>query len=241
MYDILNLLRGERTLVSIESLRTIPYFAPLAPADLERFCRLVRVRNYTKNEIIFLEGEPCEGLFLVKSGRVKIYKASEEGREQVLRIMEPGESFNEVPIFDGGPNPASAQAMEDETTLYLVRKEDALALVQGHPEVALAVLRVFATRLRQLTFLVEELSFKHVTERLATILMLYATEPVDVREGACLKHRLTQQELAAMVGTAREVVARGLKSLERAGAIRVERQRIVIVNKQKLARISGRA
>lgn len=227
-------------MISVEQLRAIPYFAALQGADAERLRRLVREKEYTRNEVIFLEGEPCSGLFLVQTGRVKIFKAAEDGREQVLRMFEPGESFNEVPLFDDGPNPASAQAMEDGTVLYLFRKDDVLAIAQAYPQVALAVLRVFATRLRHLTFLVEELSFKHVTERLATILLAYATEPAAGPTGTTLKHRLTQQELAAMVGTAREVVARGLRSLERAGAIRVERQRIVVVDRQRLARLGGR-
>ncbi len=217
--------------VSVDFLKAIPYFADLSGDLLEAICRRVVVRNFDKGDIIFLEHDACDGIYFVKSGRVKVYKTSAEGKEQVLKVMAHGDSFNDVPVFDGGPNPASADAME-ATTVYVIPKRDLLSLMEENPAVALGVIKVFAGRLRHLTMLVEDLSFRHVTSRLAKVLLEHAD---GTAEGH--KRRLTQQEMASIIGTAREVVGRSLRSLEEQGVIRMEGHRIVIVDKRKLSRM----
>ncbi len=213
--------------VTLEQVRTIPYFAGLSAEDLERIRPLVGLRTYKRNQVILVEGEPCEGVFFVQSGRVMIQKTSPEGREQVLRAMGPGDTFNEVPVFDGGPNAASAQAAE-ETRVLVIRKADMDRILRVHPQVVVTVLMTFAARLRELTGLVADLSFRHVTSRLAKLLLQYA-------EGSGARPTyLTQQEMAAMVGTVREVVSRSLRALEEEGAIRVDRNRIVVLDREAL-------
>ena len=216
-------------------LRSFPYFARLNAAELASLAADFAVRRYAKGELIFLEGEPCRGLYLLQSGRVRIYKTSPDGREQVLSLAGPGESFNEVPIFDGGPNPASAEALEP-CCIYQLRRDRVLRAIERYPSVATAMLHVFARRLRHLTTVVEDLSFKHVTSRLAKVLLEHAEEPAAGREVG-LKQRLTQQEMAAMIGTAREMVGRSLKALEAQGALSVERNRIVIKNRGLLQKL----
>ncbi|MBI4319685.1 MAG: Crp/Fnr family transcriptional regulator [Chloroflexi bacterium] len=216
---------------SVETLRKIPYFVDLGPAELDRIQRRVLVSSYDKGEILFLEKEPCEGLYFVESGRVKVFKTSPDGKEQVLRVMQAGESFNEVPVFDGGPNPASAEAL-DKAVVYTISKGEMLALIRDVPDVANRVLKVFASRLRHLTMLVEDLSFRHVTGRLAKVLLEHADSAHDAP-----RRRLTQQEMASLIGTAREVVGRSLKTLEEQGIIRMEGHRIVIVDRKALARL----
>lgn len=209
-------------------LRAFPYFAPLDAQEIERIGRKVQEHSFAKGEVLFLEGEPCQGLYIVKSGEIRIFKSSSEGREQVLFIARPKDSFNDVPVFDGGPNPASASALE-LSTVYIVPKEVMLSLVRGSPA-ALAVIRLFAARLRHLTLLVEDLSFRQVVSRLAKRIL-----ELSEKEGQTTPElRLTQDELAAMVGSVRDVVGRGLKNLERAGAIRMEGQRIVVLDRGKL-------
>jgi CRP/FNR family transcriptional regulator len=237
---------------SVDFLKKIPYFASLEPSDLENIKSLISEKRFHRNEIIFLEGYPSPGIHFVISGRVKIFKTSVEGKEQVLAVMEPFDSFNDVPLFDGGPNPACAQAIEP-SVIYIVRKENMLSIIRDYPSVALAVLRVFAERLRHLTLLVEDLSFRRVTSRLAKILLQYAEgyEESGARATGVtlqgpkralgLKQRITQQELAAMVGTAREMVSRSLKTLEEEGAIKMERHKILIHNPQLLREISYRS
>jgi len=208
-------------------LRGFSFFSSLEPAGLQEVFQLLSPLTFKKNGIIILDGEPSVGLYLIKSGEVKIYKVSREGREQVLGIIGPGESFNEVPIFDDGPNPATAEALTD-VELYLMTKANFLRLVETYPQVALEILRLFARRLRRMVLLAGELSLKDVTSRLAGLLLRSADVPPSRRP------RLTQQEMAAMIGTAREVVSRSLARLAREGIIQVERNEIIILNKEKL-------
>jgi len=211
--------------IDTRHLRSVPYFAGLPDEALAEVRRMAIGRSYDRGDIISLEGERCEGMYVVHAGRVRVFKTSPEGREQVLTVVGPGESFNDVPVFDHGPNPASAEALEP-TTVCLLRRDDIEALLTRHPAFAAAVIKVFAARLRQLTGLVEDLSFKRVTGRVAKILLTQASQP---QAG-----RLTQQQMAAMAGTAREVVGRALKALEQDGIIRMDRGRIVILDRRRL-------
>ena len=216
--------------VAEQGIREIPYFVGLRPEELEQVRSRVALKRLDKNEILFLEGDPCRAVFFVHSGRIKFYKASPAGREQVLRIMKRGDTFNEVPVFDGGPNPATAQAIERSSVFY-VRKEDLRAIVREYPVVAETILGHFAGMLRHLTMLVEDLSFRHVTGRLAKALLQHAAEMAEGGPHDGGRQRITQQELAAMVGTAREVIGRSLRAMESAGAIRFDGHRIVITNR----------
>ena len=214
-------------------LRQTPYFADADPSQLDAIARALLERSYRRGDSVFLEGEACQGLYTVKSGRVRVYKISPEGREQVLLIAGPGDTFNEVPVFDGGPNPASVEALEP-TVLLLLPKSTLLAMMEAHPEIGRAFMRTFAIRIRQLVGLVEELSFKTVTGRVARILMEQLPSSTGERSDQPPR-RLTQREIAAMAGTAREVAGRALKALEQQGAIRIERGRIVIIDRERLA------
>jgi len=221
-------------LTAIEDiLRQTSYFGSVSESQLSAVARAVMEHSYRRGDSVFLEGDTCEGLYVVKSGRVRIYKISPEGREQVLLVAGPGDTFNEVPVFDGGPNPASVEALEP-TVLLLLPKSALLAMVDAHPELARAFMRTFAARLRQLVGLVEELSFKTVTGRVARIL-LEQLPPSAGERSEQPPRRLTQREIAAMAGTAREVAGRALKALEQQGAVRIERGRIVITDREWLA------
>ncbi|TAK30640.1 MAG: Crp/Fnr family transcriptional regulator [Chloroflexota bacterium] len=220
----------------MDILKKTEYFSALSEPELDFVRARVVEKRVKRGELLFLEGEPCAGLHLIVSGRVRVFKTSAEGKEQVLALMQAGQSFNEVPLLDGGLNPATAEALED-THVYVLSKESMAQIICAQPSVALAMLRIFAARLRHLSVLVEELSFKHVTSRLAKILLEQARQSSAEHGEAHAPHRVTQQELAAMVGTAREVVARALKNLEKQGVIKVARQRIVIVNPKELERL----
>jgi len=216
--------------VQLEVLKSIPYFSNLSLAELESIRSLVFEKTADRGEMVLFEGEPAGNVYFVVSGAVKVFKTSAEGKEQILSIVRPGESFNDVPVFDGGVNPASARAM-GPVLLYGIRKSDMEAILKDHPQIALNVVKVLARRVRHLVSLVEDLSFKHVIGRVARILL----EHVEGEVGCGT--RLTQQEMAAMAGTAREVVGRSLKALEEQGAIKVNRHRIVITNKEVLREV----
>jgi len=216
--------------VQLEFLKSVPYFSDLSLAELESIRKLVFEKTADRAEMVLLEGESAANLYFVASGVVKVFKTSAEGKEQILSIVRPGESFNDVPIFDGGPNPASARAM-GPLLLYGIKQQDMKAILRDHPQIALNVIKVLARRVRHLVSLVEDLSFKHVIGRVAKILL----EHIGGEMGS--GPRLTQQEMAAMAGTAREVVGRSLKALEEEGAIKLDRHRIIITDKEALQKI----
>jgi len=219
--------------VEIELLKSIPYFSGLSPTELEAIKQHIFEKSADKNELILLEEEPAEAVYFVVSGAVKTFKTSAEGKEQILCIIRPGESFNDVPIFDGGPNPASAIAMRP-ITLYGISKTDMETILRERPSIAINIIKVLAERVRHFVSLVEDLSFRHVIGRVAKLLLEYATDHTGPDKEASPKPRLTQQEMAAIVGTAREVVGRSLKALEEEGAIKIDRHRIVITDKKAL-------
>jgi len=213
--------------VALEPLKSVPYFADLSSEELGEIMLYVFEKSVDRGELILLDEEPPEAIYFVISGAVKAFKTSTEGKEQILCIIRPGESFNDVPIFDGGLNPASVQAM-GPATLYGIRKNDLETILREHPQVCLNATKVLAGRVRHLVSLVEDLSFRHVIGRVAKILLDYAGD------GPGPRPRLTQQEMAAVAGTAREVVGRSLKALEEDGAIRLDRNRIIIADRNLL-------
>lgn len=220
-------------------LGRVPYFAGLDRAALAQLAAEARERRCAAGELVLAAGEPCQGLSFVVSGRVKVFKLSEDGREQVLRILGPGRSFNDVPVFDGGPNPAGVSALE-ESVIALLPASRIHALLREHPEVAAAVIRLLAVRLRAMTEMVEDLALRGVAARVARLLLECSRGAPPLAEGAgdhCA--HLTQQQLAAMTGTVREVVQRALKALEREGAIELARGRIRVLAPEILASWGG--
>ena len=156
-----------------QTLAKVPIFSGLTESELGFLAQRTVPRHYSAGEMVFGEGEPCSGLYVVESGNVRIFKSSASGREQVLSIDGPGSSIAEIPVFDGGTYPASAAAVDDVTLLF-VSKQDFQALCLAHPQVPLKVLRVVGARLRRLVGIIEELSFTTVRHRLASYLLRLA-------------------------------------------------------------------
>jgi CRP-like cAMP-binding protein len=224
--------------VEVEHLKSIPYLSGLGSGELEAIRQLVFERSADRGELILLEDEPTQTVYFVVTGVVKAFKTSAEGKEQILCILRPGDSFNDPSVFDGGPNPISAIAMSP-VRLYGISKTDMETLLREHPRIALNIIKVLAGKVRHFVSLVEDLSFRHVTGRVAKLLLEYATNGSEEGKEKGLRPRLTQQDMAAMVGTAREVVGRSLKTLEEEGAIKMERHRIAIVDRKALEEMSG--
>ena len=217
--------------VETSILSTLPYFSGIAAADLETIRQTFFEKSVRRGEMIFLEGEPAESLYFLVSGVAKLFKTSAQGKEQIIGLARPHEVLNDISIFDGGPNPMGAQAMTS-VAVYGIKKDRLDAVLRQFPRVSSLIIQVLAVRTRQLIALVEDLSFRHVIGRVVKILLEHAGD------GAGPGERLTQQEMAAMAGTAREVVARSLKALEERGLIRMERHRIVIVDRRALAEVA---
>lgn len=217
-----------------EFLRRTPIFAALSDAELGELAALAVERRLRRNTVVFHENDPASAFYMVKSGKVKIYKVSRDGREQVLAILGDGQIFGDVPTFDGGPYPATAATMED-SQIYLIRRDDLLEVVRRHPEIAIQIIAVLGQRLRQALELVRDLSFKQVPHRLAGLLLKLAEQYGEEKDGGVLINiSLSRQELADIVGTSRETVTRELKKMERSGLVGIERRQITILDREEL-------
>lgn len=213
-------------------LRAVPYFRDLDEDALEAVAHEVVQRYYEAGELIFLEGEAPAGLHLVARGLCKVYRLSVGGREQVLANLGPGDSCNEVPVVDGGPNPASLVAVED-STLWII-SEDALARLRlQYPVLNEIIIKSLAMRCRQLVQRVYDLSFLSVNGRLAAFLLQQADESDELS-----RRRWTQDEIAAHLGTVREMVSRAFRELQEAELIAIERHRIEILDREGLEELT---
>jgi CRP-like cAMP-binding protein len=189
----------------------------------------MRLFRYEKNEAVFWEGDDSPGLHMIRRGSVKLFKISPQGRELVIRVMDEGSTFNEVPVFDHQPNPVNVSAVEN-SEIWVIESDLLRRCIAEYPELAQSVIHNLCVNLRMLLGTVEELSFYQVTNRLARLINKLPAEQLQGSKDG----RLTQDDLAARLGTVREVVARSLKELERSGAIDVNRGQIKIVNDERL-------
>ena len=212
-------------------LKGAPLFAALTDMEIESLAARAVVRSYSAGESLFSEGDPCAGLYLIASGRVRIYKASPSGREQVLALEGPGASIAELPVFDGGNYPASAAALQPTDLLFVSRKDFRNVCLE-HPEVALKVLQVVGGRLRRLVGIIEELSFTTVRHRLISWLLRQAKTQGD--RGPVVLLSASQQELASQIGTVRELVSRNLARLQAQGFISVSGREVTILDEAGL-------
>jgi CRP/FNR family transcriptional regulator len=189
--------------------------------------RTVR-KLFSAGELLFSEGEPCRGLHIIARGKVRIFKTSVNGREQVLSVNVPGESIAELPVFDGGPYPASSVAIEDAEIAFISRR-DFQGFCREHPEVALKVLEVVGARLRRLVGIIEELSFTTIRQRLiSALLKLSQTDGSATARGIEVQLPGSHQELANQLGTVRELISRNLARLQAEGLLEVDARKIVI-------------
>src|SRR5262245_7862010 len=181
---------------ALEILRRIQIFNGLTETELHFLAQRAVPRTYGKGEILFTEGDPCTGLFVIESGQVRIFKSSPSGREHVLAIEGPGSSVAELPLFDGGNYPASTAAVSD-AKIFFISKQDFHSLCVVHPQVPLKVLRVVGGRLRRLVGIIEELSFTTVRSRLISVLVLRGKAGRKTREGIQIELPPSNQELAS--------------------------------------------
>lgn len=215
----------------VNLLQGIPFFASLDRSALEDMGSRARRLTFAPGEMVFFEGDPCAGLFVVERGRCKIFKTSAEGREQTLHVILQGHSLNEVSVSDGGPNPANVMAVDD-TILWNISRDDLQALAFRYPAVSWALLEHVARRARTLVSIVEDLGLRPVRARLAKLLLEEAERST---QGELERdYLLTQQEMAARLGPVREMVGRALRTLMDEGAIKIERHRIIIVDQDLL-------
>jgi CRP/FNR family transcriptional regulator len=214
-------------------------FGGLNETERQMVVRRARRKHFAAGELLFQEGDLCAGLHIVASGRVRIFKSSASGREQVLAIEGPGSTVAELPVFDGGNYPASAIAL-DATEIVFLPREEFRSFCLECPEVALKVLAAVGKRLRKLVELIEELSFTTVRQRLAATLVRLA-KSTGVKSGEGLSFDLpdSHQEMAHKMGTVRELVSRNLTRLAAEGMIRVDGKHIVVRDLHRLEEAAG--
>jgi CRP/FNR family transcriptional regulator len=212
-----------------EVINTSYFFSGLPEKVVSEIAAGTRLKVCEKDEMIFFEGDACQGLHILQSGAVKLFRQAPNGRELILKVLEDGASFNEVPVFDGGPNPVNAAALE-HCEIWVVDAQLIRRVLVSYPEIALSILAKLAANLRALVQMAEELAFFQVTHRLARLLCQMFVEP----GGRGDLPRLTQDELAARLGTVREVAARALRELERSGAIALTHRQISIRDRARL-------
>lgn len=205
-------------------------FSGLPSDQLQKVADIAVRKRYPKGASIFFEGEPGIGFYMVASGKVKIFKTSFDGREQILHIFGSGEPFGEVPVFHGNPFPANAVALNDSEVLFFPRAEF-VGLIHSHPSLALNMLAVLALRLRRFTTQVENLSLKEVPGRLASYLH-YLMEEQQRQDQVVLD--IPKGQLASLLGTSSETLSRIFSKMSEEGLIRVEGKTICILDGERL-------
>jgi CRP/FNR family cyclic AMP-dependent transcriptional regulator len=208
---------------------------PLPPHSILRLAERCVSRTVGAGHVLFITGDECRGLYIIETGRVRIYRTNSEGREQVLHVEGPGRPVAELPLLDGGPYPASAVALE-ETRLAFLPRADFESLYRTNPDIAQAIIRALGRRLRHLVHVTETLAFRDVAARLASLLVGYAERTGrETPEGIELTLDRTQEELAIEIGAARESVSRAMKQLRRKGLVRrIDRDRLLVPDVSRL-------
>ncbi|AEG61524.1 Crp/Fnr family transcriptional regulator [Desulforamulus ruminis] len=219
---------------NLRYLQKVPLFHGLSEDQLLEISRLLFERSYNKGRIIFMEGEPGEAVYILKAGFIKLTKRLEDGREHILHFVNPGEVFAEVVLFGGGNYPATAEVQE-ASVVGVLRNQDIERLLSSHPNMAVEMLRIMSKRLRTAQEKIMNLALHDTSRRLAfTLLKMAEDHGVTHPRGTLINFSLTNQEFANLTGTSRETVNRMLNSFKRAGAIDIERQQIILTNKNKL-------
>lgn len=218
-----------------EFIANIQLWRGLPEDQLEAIVKIAIAKTYTKSEIIFQEGDEGIGFFVVKSGRVKVFKISTEGKEQILHFFIPGDHFAEVPAFDGQSFPASAAALE-KTELIFFPRTSFLALLQQHPNLAINIIAIFARHLRRFAQIIEDLSFKEVPGRLAAYLLYLSERNSTISE---VELDMQKSQLAALLGTIPETLSRVFAKLSQEELITIDGSKIKLLDRQRLTELAA--
>lgn len=210
----------------VKILTANPLFLGLGLREVEALARVAVEKRFAPGEVLFHEGEECQGMYLIGRGRVRIYKTSEQGREVTIALEAAPSTVAELPVFDGGPYPASVSAV-DEVEAILLGKRDFLRVCRQFPDIPMRMLAVIGKRLRQLVTTLEGVTFGSIRQRLARLLL-------ELREEAgadSFALALTHQDLASRLGTVREVISRNLSRFVSQGLIRTEGRQFHVLNR----------
>lgn len=209
-------------------IQSIIYFESITQEEIAYITENSVLNSYKAGEIIFLEGNPAEGLWVVEQGRVKVYKLNENGNEHILHLLGPGKTFNDIGALDTGSNPANAAALSETVKVWLIPLDIITSVLSRNPQVALNVIRLLAMRVRSLVGQIEDLALYSVMSRLARFLLKQVDDPSLSGPG------VTRTAIAAYLNTTPQTISVALRELEISGAIEFDRHQIHIIDEVKL-------
>jgi CRP/FNR family transcriptional regulator len=217
-------------------LASVPLFAALDPDAADALAAAMGTRQLERGHVVFREGEAGDRLFVILDGKVKISRAATDGRENLLVVLGPGEMFGELSLFDPGPRTATATAVT-ESRLASLDHDDLRPLLLERPGVAVNLLQALAQRLRRTNEAMADLVFSDVPGRVAKALLELAEKFGDIEaDGTRVRHDLTQEELAQLVGASRETVNKALSEFANRGWLRIEGRSVLLLDAPRLAR-----
>ena len=217
-----------------DQIASIPLFEGLPKGQQQDIAAIAIDKTFQRGQTVFTEGQPADGFYVVLTGRVKIFKLSSEGKEQILHLFGPGEPFGEVPVFEGRRFPANAATLEDSRMCFIPRQAF-VDLIKSNPSLAINMLAVLSRRLRRFTDLVEDLSLKEVPGRLAAHLLYLSQGAEGAQE---VKLDIPKNLLAAMLGTIPETLSRILSRMSQQGLIQIDGPRIRITDRRGLQELA---
>lgn len=216
----------------LDFLRRVPLFVSLTDEERESIAGVMSHRMMKKRSILFYEGEPCTAIYLLEQGRVKVYKTTEDGREQIVNVLQEGDLFPHVGMFGGSPYPATAETLED-AVLYSINVQELTRMLESNSALCIRLLQILESKIRELQRRLSDVLSKDIKEKIVNILLSLArksgTETVETYE---IHMELTHQDLANMVGTTRETVSRTVSQLKRDGVVQFDAQKIILYKKK---------
>ena len=225
--------------MSIELLRHCPLFAGLKEEDLKRIRNIAFLKQIKKKEILFSDGQEARGFYVILSGRVKLFKVSPEGKEQILHIVGAPDAFAEAALFLEGTYPAFAEAMTDCQLLFFPRK-DFVQLIEKNPQLSINMIVTLSHYLKRFASLIEELSLKEVSSRIAKYLVdLSMKSSKEGRSPKEVELDLSKTQLALKLGTISETLSRTLAKMKAKKIIDVKKNKIVILNREALEELAS--
>jgi len=219
----------------MDIISSTPLFKGLKEDHLTQLLSVAESRGYKKGELIFSEGDPADGFYIVETGKIKVYKLSFEGKEHILHIYGPGKPFGEVPVFSGENFPAFSQAVASSSCLFFPRKA-IVQLISDNPALALNMLAVLSARLREFTVMVENLALKEVPARIASYFLMLTREQENP---AVITLPVSKAQLAGLLGTAPETLSRILGKMANDNLIRLNNKEIRILDFDGLEALAG--
>jgi CRP/FNR family transcriptional regulator, cyclic AMP receptor protein len=219
-------------------LKKFNLFDTMGMEEMESISQMVAENEIAKKQPVFLEGDPSENLYFLKKGRVKITRIDESGKEFTLTLLEPGEIFGELGLFDESPRETAAVALED-SLICTMRRNDFEKLMENKPELSLKLNKLMGLRVRRIENKIQELLFRDVPSRLASLfLRLLEQHARKMRDGVRINIKLSQQEIANLIGATREMTSSVINSFKKGGLINIESKYIYILNKKELEKIA---